>query len=267
MTTRLLALLLTGTAEAVLAASSWDRVMLTDAAAKQGAVCLDGSPGGYFIQRGDPKRWILFMQGGGWCSSADDCAARAFGAPGKPGHPWLGGSRAWPRTYVDLYEGSQLFAAPGFRNFTIVFAPYCDGGSWSGDAAAPVPTAVNGTSIGKPIYYRGKRLFDALLDSVLAAGMANASNLLWGGCSAGGLTTYLHADYVKSRAAPGTRVLALADAMYSLQHEPFTPPIPPARTFIDDMRWGYSAWNASGGIDADCLAHYGQVRYSLRAPV
>ena len=41
--------------------STWDRVMLT-AAAEQGAVCLDGSPGGYFIQRGDPQRWILFMQ-------------------------------------------------------------------------------------------------------------------------------------------------------------------------------------------------------------
>jgi hypothetical protein len=50
------------------AATPWSRVMLTDAT-KRGARCLDGSPGGYFLRRGDPKRWIVFMQGGGWCTS------------------------------------------------------------------------------------------------------------------------------------------------------------------------------------------------------
>ena len=62
-------LLLVGAAPAEASRSSWERVMLTDAAAKRGAVCLDGSPGGYFLKRGDPRRWILFMQGGGWCTS------------------------------------------------------------------------------------------------------------------------------------------------------------------------------------------------------
>ena len=83
-------------ASSVLASShaEWQKVMLTDAAAKAGAVCLDGSPGGYFIREGDPKKWIVFQQGGGWCGSAADCAARAYGkAPGQ--HPWLGGSKAW----------------------------------------------------------------------------------------------------------------------------------------------------------------------------
>lgn len=66
------------------AAASWERVMLTDAA-KHGAVCLDGSPGGYFLKRGDPQRWILFMQGGGWCTST---AVRS--APIAPGSRTLG---------------------------------------------------------------------------------------------------------------------------------------------------------------------------------
>jgi hypothetical protein len=237
--------------------STWDRVMLTAAAAEQGAVCLDGSPGGYFIKRGDPQRWIVFMQGGGWCTSDMDCAARAFGAPGKPGHPWLGSSTAWPKSYVDQYEGSQLFADPAFSNYTIVFAPYCDGGSWTGNADTPVPTAANSTSRGKPIYYRGARLLDALLDSVLAAGLKNATNLLWAGCSAGGLTTYLHADYVAERVGSGVRVLALADAMFSLEYEPFSPPVPPAITFPQEMAWGYTHWNASGRMNHACLVHYG----------
>ena len=49
------------------------------------AVCRDGA-----------SKWYIHHQGGGWCTSTDDCAGRAFGAPGHPGHPWLGGSQAWP---------------------------------------------------------------------------------------------------------------------------------------------------------------------------
>ena len=55
---------------------SWAKVLLTNAAAR-GAVCLDGTPGGYYIRRGDPARWLIFHQGGGWCSSDDSCADRA----------------------------------------------------------------------------------------------------------------------------------------------------------------------------------------------
>lgn len=48
-------------------ASKWELVLLTDAA-KTGARCLDGSPGGYQIRRGKPgnERWVVFHQGGGW---------------------------------------------------------------------------------------------------------------------------------------------------------------------------------------------------------
>ena len=46
--------------------------------------------------------------------------------------------------------------------------------------------------------------------------------MLFAGCSAGGLTTYIHADYVteslKTR-APSAKVVAVADAMYSLNHD------------------------------------------------
>jgi len=51
---------------------------MNEAAAGKGAVCLDGSPGGYYLKRGDPKRWILFMQGGGWCTSTEGCTARVL---------------------------------------------------------------------------------------------------------------------------------------------------------------------------------------------
>jgi hypothetical protein len=65
---------------------TWSKVLLTDAVAKSGARCLDGSPGGYYMrthnakgEAADPKKWVVFMQGGGWCSSDESCAERSAG--------------------------------------------------------------------------------------------------------------------------------------------------------------------------------------------
>jgi Pectinacetylesterase len=56
-------------------------VFLTDAAAQNGAVCLDGTPGLIFIQKGvgnDALKFTIHQQGGAWCQSEGACAERAF---------------------------------------------------------------------------------------------------------------------------------------------------------------------------------------------
>ena len=48
--------------------TTMNKVTLTD----PGALCLDGSPGAYYIHRGtSPLRILVFFQGGGWCGSPD----------------------------------------------------------------------------------------------------------------------------------------------------------------------------------------------------
>ena len=85
---------------------------------------------------------------------------------------------------------------------------YCDGGSWTGNAATPA-----NSSFGKPVFYRGRRLLDAMLADWRGRGLAQANELLYAGCSAGALTAYLHADYVASRLPASVKVRALGDAM------------------------------------------------------
>eukprot|EP00729_Bicosta_minor_P016010 gene16010-33219_t len=140
--------------------SSWEKVMLTEAASKSSAVCLDGSPGGYFLRK-----------------AAVGVATQQVVPPVLTGKD-LGST---PGLVVPK-DGSQLFITPPFSTYSVAFVPYCDGGSWTGDAAAPVETP-----LGK-VYYRGRRLLDAMLDSVLAAGLSTATELLYAGCSAGALT-------------------------------------------------------------------------------
>lgn len=45
---------------------------------KDGAKCLDGSSPGLYYRKGDPKKWIVGVQGGGWCYTHDDCKQRAL---------------------------------------------------------------------------------------------------------------------------------------------------------------------------------------------
>eukprot|EP00731_Ephydatia_muelleri_P030436 Em0021g959a len=88
---------------------------------------------------------------------------------------------------------------------------YCDGASFSGNVDTPVPW--NSTTT---IYFRGLKVLNAVLQSLLDAGMKDASEVILTGCSAGGLATYIHADYVAGFIPPQAKYRALSDAGYFL---------------------------------------------------
>ena len=171
---------------------SWSLVLLDGA---NDAVCLDGSPPGYYIERGARGAgWMIHLQGGGWCRSLDECAQRATTA--------LGSSKSYATDKDGVlggYDGGAhgLFSNsssvnPDFHNFTKVYVRYCDGGSFSGDTAA---AHGHGT-----LHFRGRRVLDAVLDDLTAnQGLAPGTTLLTNGCSAGGLAVWLHLDYIAAR--------------------------------------------------------------------
>ena len=242
-----------GDAPVDVADGDWSLHLLTEAATTQGAVCLDGSPQAFYLRQpltpnpsgASTKRFVVFMEGGGWCGSDVNCWQRAQGD--------LGSSKGYgpppqPMEATGLYDS--------FPHATIVYAKYCDGSSFTGDVSEPVKVQVNAT-YSSVIYYRGRRNFDALFDNLFAAqGLDKASELLFAGCSAGVLTTYVHADYVTSlmaaRGAAGAKTVALADAMFSLHHDAF--PNIANNYYTDQFTWGYDAWNSSRSVDSKCVA-------------
>lgn len=116
----------------------------------------------------------------GWCSDEADCLTRSRTS--------LGSSSTWEQTLS--YEGimsDSCFVNPDFCNYNRVAMKYCDGNSFSSDREL----VVNGTRL----YMRGRRILDAVFRTLFKIGLAAAKNVLLTGCSAGGLATYLHADY------------------------------------------------------------------------
>ena len=91
---------------------------------------------------------------------------------------------------------------------------------------------------------------DALYDHLLAAGLSSASELLFGGCSAGGLTVYMHADYVASRMPPSVKMAALADAMFSV----YSTDVKGQLSYPERMGWIFKAMNSSASVNQACLA-------------
>lgn len=196
------------TAAAAAAAEEEEKKLLVDMtlvpdAASAGAVCLDGSPPAYHLDRGagSGAGWLLQFEGGGWCNDARSCAERA------------GTRRGSTRLMNKLEVFSGVLSDdpaknPDFYNWNRVKLRYCDGGSFAGDSEF-----INGTSI---IYMRGQRIWDAIITDLFRKGLATAQQVLLSGCSAGGLATFFHCDDLQERLGGATTVKCMSDAGFFL---------------------------------------------------
>ena len=96
----------------------------------QGALCLDGSPPGYFFRPGKDSgsnKWLLHLMGGGWCFlGTEECYNRSFTI--------YGSSANWSSSF-DFHGAlsSNMETNPTFYNWNMVFLMYCDGASFAGD--------------------------------------------------------------------------------------------------------------------------------------
>jgi len=159
-----------------------------------GAMALDGSPAAFYFHEGSSDNWAFYFQGGGWCYSLADCWGRSQGN--------LGSSTRLPPTGSMGGLLSDDCSVSPICDYNVVWMAYLDGNSFSGMLNGPVNyTTPNGASV--PLYFRGRYNIDAIVDAVSRNVMnssrllKNAVNLVETGCSAGGLATFLHADYIR----------------------------------------------------------------------
>lgn len=173
---------------------------LVESAAVEGAVCLDGTLPGYHLDRGfgsGSNSWLIHLEGGGWCNNLISCAMR------KKTH--LGSSLYMERQII--FSGilsNKPSENPDFYNWNRVKVRYCDGASYFGDVEDEIQEY--------NIYFRGQRIWQAIMHDLLVKGMDKADQGLLSGCSAGGLASFLHCDNFKELFSRHAKVKCLGDA-------------------------------------------------------
>uniref|UniRef100_M8CQU0 Pectin acetylesterase n=1 Tax=Aegilops tauschii TaxID=37682 RepID=M8CQU0_AEGTA len=197
-------------------------VSLLASAQEKGAFCLDGTPPGYHLQRGSVSDLLVVImvksealardgvmtmklddsfngaflltavclrvssQGGGWCSTVKDCSGRRMSVLGSSNF-----MKPLQFTGHGIFDSDEIYN-PDFYNWNKVYVRYCDGASFAGDAEGQ---AQDGTTV----YFRGLRIYEAVIGELMEKGLANATQVLFTGCSAGGLATILHCDDFSAR--------------------------------------------------------------------
>ena len=75
---------------------------------------------------GSSNKWILHLEGGGWCSTVEACVERSA--------TFLGSSKSWLPSYeFDGFLSDNAQSNPDFYDWNMVYIMYCDGASFSGN--------------------------------------------------------------------------------------------------------------------------------------
>ena len=227
-------------------------VNLSSYAETTGARCLDGTPAVYYFRKGvgsGANKWYIHHQGGGWCESWDDCLGRSKGG--------LGSSHGYPpsMSMVNGYFDARPSINPMMYNWNMVLMRYCDGGSFSGNNETVA--TYNGTKL----YYRGKRIREAVFDSLKTEhNIGKATDAVISGCSAGGLATFLHTDQWCDSLQKDAKVkcVGMPDSGFFLDYQ--DPRYAggglrntPGGTYHSGLKWVFTTMNASAGVNQDCV--------------
>merc|ERR1711991_316111 len=177
------------------------------------------------------------------CRAAAGATTRRFVSRGAR-RGWAR-ARTFPPAWAGQPSSVRARRTTRFGDFSKVLLPYCDGASFTGNRATPV--TVNGTTL----HFGGKRILTQILKVLMGEpyNLGTAKEVLLTGCSAGGLATYLNADYVASLLPPSVERYKAAPISGFFLDVPSLTSVP---VYPDEMRYVYHMQNCS--VNAACVA-------------
>ena len=148
-------------------------------------------------------------------------------------------------------DGNGILAAdpsmnPMFNNANQVFVHYCSSDLWSGDRAASPETG--------GLHFRGASIVRAVIEDLAdpsitpEPNLADATQVLFSGTSAGGAGVLVHLDWLAEQ-FPKAKVYGVNDAGWFIDIEPFDPVVVSPG---EAGQLAYAYWN--GTVDASCAA-------------
>lgn len=230
--------------------NEWQTIQL---APQTGAVCGNGSPYKFFVNRvPNTRNTLVYMEGGGACWDYKSCT----GAEGVRGARNPNGIAD---DYMSLLNpGASLvspfvtrvspFDAVKTQQWNIVYVPYCTGDIYSGDRVAVYPDP-DGANPPLVWHHNGMRNVRAVT-SWLKDNLQRPTQMLSAGCSAGGAGSLVNYPLLRRDMAP-SRGFLIDDSGPVFDSpvggNPAQYPSVPLATLIRD-RWGLDA--PSGPVSA-----------------
>jgi hypothetical protein len=220
------------------------------------AVCNDGTPATYLFRPGvgaGAKRWIIYLEGGGSCSTSADCKERYWNqrfymSSGNPvdGQPYT--------TPLEGIKSPLPSENPDFYDANYVQLMYCSSDTWSGDRAGDSNRPISDIA---RWHFRGRRILEAIIAELQTQGFNSAEEVFFMGSSAGGVGVLNNADAFRARLPPSVRFVALMDAGFFIDYPSYDPATktestasPTAREL--ELQTTATAWAAHG--DSSCEA-------------
>jgi hypothetical protein len=169
---------------------AWDAIT-----APADCMCSDGSEFTFFVHKGDPAKVVFYLEGGGACFDGSTCGPDSNSFKRTVGHD---------DGLADLDAGIFDFDNPAnpFRDWSVVFVPYCTGDVHIGNATTDYG---NGTVVQHKGYVNGTTALDATKDL-----FPKATQLVFAGESAGSVPTPLYAGLGRDL-YPAATIKVLAD--------------------------------------------------------
>jgi hypothetical protein len=164
--------------------------------------CARGGRYAFWMRKGDPKKLLVFFQGGGGCFDVTTC---------EPGSTWFDDR-------VDVFDDPRTSSGVldltdsrnPFRDYSMVYIPSCTG---------DVHTGTRAVTYG-PYRVHQKGFFNARAALSRAfRDFPSATQVFVTGCSAGSVGSAFHADAVLRR-YPKARVTQVGDSLAFLFHRP-----------------------------------------------
>ena len=197
--------------------------------------CDDGTPTGIGINPGDPKKLLVFLNGGGACWSYATCIALGTATHGPFGKTQFDAQVAANSLAGTLFDRQS--ATNPFRDYSFVFVPYCTGDLHGGDNV--ITYSQNGDS--HVYHHKGHANMVAFIPRIAATWPATDKAIL-SGASAGGYGTGLNYDLFRHYFPTGESYM-LDDSGPPLKATDF-----PAG-FRDAF---YASWNLGADLDGIC---------------
>lgn len=176
--------------------------------------CMDGSPGGFYLDSASAaesaSKWVFMFEGGGECTDAEFCRERAKDAHGSSKFFADTLAAKSPRLW---YASADPEENPAMHDWNRVFLAYCSQDMWSGTRRE----AMNETF---GMFFSGHVIVEEIVRHLVdVENFGAATEVVIAGESAGGFGAWLNAGYIQDHLPASAKVtIAPIGGMYGFAY-------------------------------------------------